>query len=161
MGIHMQKITPHLCFDHQAEEAVNFYVSIFKNSAIRNMTRVGEGEYGTPGTVRTISFILDGQEMMAANGGPSFLIGDGISLYVACDTQEEIDMLWEKLSEGGEKQECGWLKDKYGVTWQIAPAKAWEMVNDPDPVKSERVVKTIFKMKKLSVDLINKAYQGY
>lgn len=161
MGIKLPKITPCLCFDHQAEEAVNYYVSIFKNSWIRNITRVSEEEqYGIPGAVRTISFVLDGHEMMAANGGPTFVIGDGVSLYVACDSQQEIDMFWEKLSEGGEKQECGWLKDKFGVFWQIAPSNAWELVNDPDPAKSKRVTDAIFGMTKLSMEQIQAAYSS-
>lgn len=159
MGIKLPKITPCICFDHQAEEAVNYYVSVFKNSRIRNITRVSENEqYGTPGAVRTISFVLDGHEMMAVNGGPSFQISDGISLYVACDSQQEINTLWEKLSEGGEKQECGWLKDKFGVFWQIAPNNVWELVNDPDPAKSKRVTDAIFGMTRLSMDEIQAAY---
>jgi predicted 3-demethylubiquinone-9 3-methyltransferase (glyoxalase superfamily) len=161
MGISMQKVTPHLCFDHQAEEAVNDYVSIFKNSKIMNITRYAEGEWGPAGTARTIRFQLDGQELIAVNGGPSFKFSDGISLYVRCETQEEIDELWEKLSEGGAKEECGWLRDKYGVYWQIAPTIAWEMVNDTDPEKSKRVIKSIEQMRKYDIAKIKQAYEGY
>ncbi|WP_274364997.1 VOC family protein [Paenibacillus thermotolerans] len=160
MNVIMPKITPHLVFDDQAEEAVAFYVSAFRNSAVLNVTRYGENEYGPAGSVRTIRFHLGGQEIIAVNGGPSFRFSDGISLYVSCDTQEEIDELWEKLSEGGAKEVCGWLKDKYGVYWQINPKIAWEMVNDPDPVKSQRVISAIERMSKIETDILIKAYQG-
>ncbi|MDN4525999.1 VOC family protein [Fictibacillus sp. NE201] len=160
MSISMPKITPHLCFNDQAEEAVDFYVSIFKNSRVMNVTRYGQEEHGAEGQVRTVRFQIDGQELIATNGGPYFKFSDGISLYVSCDTQEEVDYLWEKLSEGGEKQECGWLKDKYGVTWEITPRIAWEMVNDPDPEKSQRVVKAIYKMEKLDAEKIKQASEG-
>ncbi|WP_276351467.1 VOC family protein [Cohnella caldifontis] len=156
----MPKITPHLCFDHQAEEAVRFYVSVFRNSRILNVTRYAEGEVGPAGTVRTIRFQLDGQEMIAVNGGPSFKFSDGISLYVTCQTQEEIDELWEELSEGGVKEVCGWLRDKYGVYWQINPAIAWGMVNDPDPDKSRRVMKAIDRMTKIDIETLKRAYAG-
>ena len=158
MGISMPKITPHLCFDHQAEEAVNFYVSVFRNSRVLNITRYSDGGPGPAGAVRTIRFRLDGQELIAVNGGPSFRFSDGISLYVSCETQEEIDELWDKLSEGGDKEVCGWLKDKYGVYWQIAPAIAWEMVNDPDPDRSRRVMDAIARMSKLDIATIKQAY---
>ncbi|MBP1975090.1 VOC family protein [Cohnella thailandensis] len=160
MKIPMQKITPHLVFDHQAEEAVNAYVSIFKNSKISNITRYADGQGGSAGTVRTIRFQLDGQELIAVNGGPSFTFGDGISLYVSCDTQEEIDHYWEKLSEGGVKEVCGWLRDKYGVYWQIAPTIAWEMVNDPDPDKAQRVADAIDRMTKIDIETLIQAYHG-
>ena len=160
MKFSMPKITPHLCFDHQAEEAAHYYVSIFKNSKVLNITRFKEGEVGPAGSVRTVRFQLDGQELMATNGGPSFKFGDGISLYTRCESQQEIDELWEKLSEGGEKEVCGWLKDKYGVYWQIVPDFAWEMVNDADPEKSQRVVSAIFKMDKINIEKIQQAYLG-
>lgn len=160
MKIAMQKITPHLCFDHQAEEAVNEYVSIFNNSRIINITRYAEGPGEYAGTVRTIRFQLDGQELIAVNGGPSFQFSDGISLYVSCETQEEIDRLWERLSEGGTKEVCGWLKDKYGVYWQIAPTIAWEMVNDPDPNKAQRVADAIDRMTKIEIGQLIQAYNG-
>ncbi|WP_405460798.1 VOC family protein [Paenibacillus sp. HJGM_3] len=160
MKIAMQKITPHLCFDHQAEEAVNEYVSIFNNSRIINITRYAEGPGEYAGTVRTIRFQLDGQELIAVNGGPSFQFSDGISLYVSCETQEEIDRLWERLSEGGTKEVCGWLKDKYGVCWQIAPTIAWEMVNDPDPNKAQRVADAIDRMTKIEIGQLIQAYNG-
>lgn len=130
----MQKITPFLWFDDKAEEAVNFYTSIFKNSKIVNITRYGEVGPGPKGTVMIGTFQLDGQEFIALNGGPHFTFSEAISFLVNCETQEEVDELWEKLSEGGEKVECGWLKDKYGVSWQIVPTVLGEMMNDPDPV---------------------------
>lgn len=160
MSVFMPKITPHLCFDDQAEEAVNFYVSVFKNSGILNVTRYEEGQYGPAGSARTIRFHLDGQEMIAVNGGPAFQFSDGLSLYVSCDTQEEVDFLWERLSEGGVKEVCGWLKDKYGVHWQINPRIAWEMVNDPDPDKSRRVMAAIDGMTKIETDKLIQAYEG-
>lgn len=160
MKLSMPKITPHLCFDHQAEEAVKEYVSIFKNSKIINITRYAEDQRGAAGAVRTIRFQLDGQELMAVNGGPSFRFSDGISLYVSCETQEEIDHLWEKLSEGGTQEVCGWLKDKYGIYWQIAPAIAWEMVNDPDPDKAQRAMDAIDRMTKIDIETLIQAYNG-
>jgi predicted 3-demethylubiquinone-9 3-methyltransferase (glyoxalase superfamily) len=160
MDIFMPKITPHLCFNDQAEEAVQFYVSIFKNSAILNRTYY-DGKGGPlAGNVRTIRFHLGGQELIAVNGGPSFTFSDGISLYVNCETQEEIDELWEKLSEGGLKEQCGWVRDKYGVYWQINPAIAWEMVNDPDPEKAGRVMDAIDGMVKIDIETLKRAYAG-
>lgn len=160
MNISMPKITPHLCFDNQAEEAAHYYVSIFNNSAVLNVTHYTEGGMMPPGTVRTVRFHLDGQELIAVNGGPSFTFSDGISLYVSCETQEEIDRLWEKLSEGGITEPCGWVKDKYGVYWQITPAMAWEMVNDPDPEKSQRVMDAIDRMTKIDLETLKQAYAG-
>jgi len=160
VSVFMPKITPHLCFNDQAEEAVNFYVSVFRNSAVLNVTRYGEGGYGPPGSVRTIRFHLDGQEIIAVNGGPEFRFSDGLSLYVSCETQDEIDELWEKLSDGGAKEVCGWLKDKFGVYWQINPRIAWEMVNDPDPDKSQRVMAAIEQMTKIEIERLNQAYDG-
>lgn len=172
----MQRITPSLTFANEAEEAVNFYVSIFAavfgNSKVLNVTRYGEEELealshlpedirpGPAGSVKTVRFDLNGQEFMAANGGPFFKFSEGITLYVGCETQEEIDELWEKLSEGGEKQECGWLKDKYGVTWQIGPATLWELIEDPDMQKSQRVMRAIYGMTKLEIQQLKRAYEG-
>ena len=144
----MQKITPFLWFDNQAEEAVNFYTSIFKNSMILKIARYGEVGPGPKSSVMTVAFQLDGQEFIALNGGPYFKFTEAISFVVSCKTQEEIDHLWEKLSEdGGEKVQCGWLKDKYGVSWQVVPAILGEMISDPDPAKSQRVMEAMLQMK--------------
>jgi predicted 3-demethylubiquinone-9 3-methyltransferase (glyoxalase superfamily) len=155
----MQKITPFLWFDNQAEEAMNFYTSIFKNSKIGNVTRYGEGGPGPAGTVMTATFQLDGQEFMALNGGPHFTFSPAISFFVNCETQEEVDELWEKLSEGGETEQCGWLKDKYGVSWQIVPTILGEMLQDKDPEKSKRVTEAMLKMDKLDIKILRQAYE--
>jgi len=159
----MQKITPFLWFDNKAEEAVNFYVSIFKNSKIGSIARYGEAGAevsGRPkGTVMTVAFQLDGQEFVALNGGPIFTFSPAISFVVNCETQEEVDKLWEKLSEGGEKGQCGWLKDKYGVSWQIVPTVLGEMLHDRDAEKSERVMKAMLQMNKIDIEGLKKAYE--
>ena len=154
----MQKITPFLWFDDQAEEAANFYVSIFGNSKIVGVARYGEVGPGPKGSVMTVTFQLDGHEFIALNGGPQFKFTEAISFVVNCETQEEVDELWEKLSEGGEKVECGWLKDKYGVSWQIVPTILGEMLSDPDPVRSQRVMKVMLQMKKIDINRLKKAY---
>jgi len=154
----MQKITPFLWFDDQAEEAANFYVSIFGNSKIVGVARYGEVGPGPKGSVMTVEFQLDGHEFIALNGGPQFKFTEAISFVVNCETQEEVDELWEKLSEGGEKVECGWLKDKYGVSWQIVPTILGEMLSDPDPVRSQRVMKVMLQMKKIDINRLKKAY---
>jgi predicted 3-demethylubiquinone-9 3-methyltransferase (glyoxalase superfamily) len=154
-----QKITPFLWFDNQAEEAMNFYVSIFKNSEVISIARYGEAGPGPKGTVMTVSFELEGQEFMALNGGPQYKFTEAISFFVDCETQEEVDELWEKLSEGGEKGPCGWLKDKYGVSWQIVPTVLGEMLNDPDPAKSQRVMQAMLQMKKIDIEGLKKAYE--
>jgi len=158
----MRKITPCLWFDNQAEEAVNFYVSIFTNSKIGRVARYGEegaNISGRPkGTVMTVTFELDRQEFMALNGGPLFKFTEAISFIVNCETQQEVDRLWEKLSEHGEKGQCGWLKDKYGVSWQIVPRVLGEMLQDKDPKKSERVMKALLQMKKLDIKTLKQAY---
>jgi len=162
----MQKITPCLWFDSQAEEAVTFYVSIFKNSKIGTVTRYGEAgaeASGMPkGTVMTITFQIEGQEFMALNGGPVFKFNEAISLIVNCQTQEELDRLWEKLSEGGDEkaQQCGWLKDKYGLSWQIVPVVIGEMLQDKDPRKAEDVMKALLQMKKIDMKTLEQAYKG-
>ena len=159
----MSKIAPCLWFDNKAEEAVNFYVSIFKNSKIGIITHYGEEgaeASGRPkGTVMTVTFQLDGQEFMALNGGPQFTFSPAISFLVNCETQEEVDELWEKLSEGGEKEQCGWLKDKYGVSWQIVPTVLGEMMQDKDAEKSERVMKAMLQMKKIDIRTLKLAYE--
>ncbi len=159
----MQKITPCLWFDDQAEEAVNFYASIFNNSKIGTITRYGEAgaeASGRPkGSVMTIIFQLEGQEFMALNGGPVFTFSPAISLMVNCETQEEVDELWEKLSEGGAIQQCGWLQDKYGVSWQIVPTVLGEMLQDKDAEKSERVMRAMLPMTKLDIRTLEQAYE--
>jgi predicted 3-demethylubiquinone-9 3-methyltransferase (glyoxalase superfamily) len=160
----MQKITPDLWFDNSAEEAAKFYTSIFKNSKIIHIARYGEAAAkvsGRPkGTVMTVIFELEGQRFMALNGGPIFKFSPAISFLVNCETQEEVDELWEKLSEGGEKEQCGWLKDKYGVSWQIVPNALGEMLQDKDAKKSERVMEAMLQMKKIDIDGLKKAYRG-
>jgi predicted 3-demethylubiquinone-9 3-methyltransferase (glyoxalase superfamily) len=158
----MQKFTPCLWFDDKAEEAANFYTSIFKNSAIKTINHYGEAgaeASGRPkGTVMTVTFQLDGQEFMGLNGGPHFTFSPAISFIVNCQTQEELDELWEKMSQGGEKQQCGWLRDKYGVSWQIMPSVIGEMLQDKDHEKSERVIKAILKMDKIDIESLKQAY---
>jgi len=154
----MQKITPFLWFDNKAEEAVNFYTSIFRNSKIVNITHYGEVGPGPKGSVMIVVFQLNGQEFIALNGGPAFKFNEAISLVVNCETQGEIDELWEKLSEGGEKVECGWLKDKYGVSWQIGPIVLREMLEDGDAERSQRVMKALLQMKKIDIEGLKKAY---
>lgn len=159
----MQKITPFLWFDNKAEEAVNFYVSIFKNSKIGTITRYGEEgskAAGRPkGSVMTIAFQLDGQDFVALNGGPHFKFNEAISLIVNCTTQKEIDEMWEKLSEGGIKGQCGWLKDKYGLSWQIVHPLLEELLGDKNAEKSERVMKAMLQMTKIDIAILKQAYE--
>jgi predicted 3-demethylubiquinone-9 3-methyltransferase (glyoxalase superfamily) len=155
----MQKITPFLWFDDNLEEAVSFYVSIFKNSKIVNLTRHGDGGPAAKGTVITAKFILDGQEFMALQGGPQFSFTPAISFFVNCETQEEVDELWEKLSEGGKKERCGWLKDKYGLSWQIIPAALGQMMGDKDPAKAQRVMQAMLQMDKIDIKKLKEAYE--
>jgi predicted 3-demethylubiquinone-9 3-methyltransferase (glyoxalase superfamily) len=158
----MQKITPFLWFDDNAEEAAKHYVSIFRNSRIVNIARYGEAGAKSSGrakgSVMTVAFELEGQPFVALNGGPAFPFSPAISFVVNCETQKEIDDLWKKLSDGGEEVECGWLKDKYGVSWQIVPAILWEMISDPDPEKPERVMQALLQMKKLDMEELKRAY---
>ena len=154
----MQKITPFLWFDGNAEEAMNFYVSIFKNSKVLRVTRYGEAEPGPKGTVMSATFQLDGQEFFALNGGPQFTFSPAISFFVNCETQQEVDELWEKLSEGGEKQRCGWLKDKYGLSWQIVPSVLGKMLQDKDAEKAKRVMKAMLQMDKIDIEGLKQAY---
>jgi predicted 3-demethylubiquinone-9 3-methyltransferase (glyoxalase superfamily) len=156
----MQKITPFLWFDDNAEEAMNFYCSIFKNSKPGRITRYGDAGPGPKGTAMSVTFQLEGQEFFALNGGPHFSFTPAISLFVDCKTQQEVDELWEKLSEGGEKSNCGWLKDKYGLSWQIIPSVLGEMLNDPDPAKSQSVMKAMMKMKKIDIERLKQARQA-
>ncbi len=156
----MQKITPCLWFDNQAEEAMYFYTSIFKNAKVGNLTRYGEAGPGPEGSVLTASFELEGQQFIALNGGPEFTFTPAISFFVNCETQEEIDELWEKLSAGGEKVQCGWLKDKYGVSWQIVPTVLGKMLNDTDPERSQRVMQAMLQMTKIDIKILKQAYEG-
>jgi predicted 3-demethylubiquinone-9 3-methyltransferase (glyoxalase superfamily) len=155
----MQKITPFLWFNDQAEEAMNFYTAIFKNSKIGSVSRYGEGGPGQPGSVMTATFELDGQEFMALNGGPLFTFSEAISFFVSCETQMEVDDLWEKLTEGGEEGQCGWLKDKYGLSWQIVPSALGELLNDPDAEKAGRVMNAMLQMKKIDIAGLRAAYE--
>jgi len=156
----MQKITPFLWFDDKAEEAVNFYASIFKKSKIGIVSRYGEAGPGPKGSVMSVTFQLEGQEFIALNGGPHFKFSPAISFLVDCRTQEEVDQLWEKLSAGGEKQRCGWLKDKYGLSWQIIPTALGEMLNDKDAGKSARVMKAMLQMDKIDIKKLKQSYEA-
>src|SRR3984893_1618419 len=156
----MQKITPFLWFDGKAEEAMKFYVSIFKNSKVGSVTRYGEAGPGPEGTVMSATFQLDGQDFFALNGGPQFKFTPAISLFVNCETQQEVDELWEKLSEGGEKQRCGWLKDRFGLSWQVIPSVLGDLLQDKDPEKSERVWTAMLQMDKMDIKVLQQAYQG-
>ena len=154
----MQKISPFLWFDGNAEEAVNFYVSIFKDSKILNLSRYGEAGPGPKGTVMSATFQLHGQEFIALNGGPHFKFTPAISFFVHCQTQEEVDELWEKLSAGGRKDRCGWLTDRYGLSWQIIPDVLGKMLNDPDREKSNRVMNAMLQMQKIEIKKLEQAY---
>ena len=155
----MHKITPFLWFDDKAEEAMNFYVSIFKNSKVGSVTRYGDAGPGPKGTVMSATFQLDGQDFFALNGGPLFKFTEAISFFVNCETQEEVDELWEKLTAGGgAPQRCGWLKDKYGLSWQIIPKVLGEMLGDKDPQKSQRVMQAMLQMNKIDIQRLKEAY---
>ena len=155
----MPKITPFLWFDGQAEEAAKFYASVFKNSKILGVARYPEGSPGPAGTVMTVGFELDGQEFTALNGGPIFKFNEAISFVVHCETQAEVDEYWEKLSAGGSEVECGWVKDKFGVSWQIVPTVLIEMLQDRDAGKAKRVMKAMLGMKKLDIGGLKRAYE--
>jgi len=154
----MQRITPYLWFNDNAEEAINLYTSIFPNSKIASVTRYGEGAPGPVGMVMTANFELDGLEFIALNGGPHFNFTPAISFFVSCKTQAEVDELWEKLAEGGEEQPCGWVKDRFGLSWQIVPTVLGELMGDPDPVKAQRVMQAMLKMGKLDIAALQQAY---
>jgi predicted 3-demethylubiquinone-9 3-methyltransferase (glyoxalase superfamily) len=155
----MQKILTFLTFQDRAEEAVRFYVSIFKNSKVLSIVRNDADGPGTKGTLLNATFQLDGQDFMAMDGGPYFSFGQGTSLFVNCETQKEVDELWDKLSEGGEKMQCGWLKDKYGVSWQIIPVALGEMMRSKNAEKSKRVMEALLKMGKLDINVLRQAYE--
>jgi predicted 3-demethylubiquinone-9 3-methyltransferase (glyoxalase superfamily) len=156
-GYGMQKITPFLWFNDQAEQAANFYTSIFKQSKVVNISRYGEAIPGQKGKVMTVTFELGGQEFTALNGGPEFAFTEAISFYVSCETQEEVDYYWEKLTEGGAEVQCGWLKDKFGLSWQIVPAILSQLLSDPDAEKAARVTKAMLQMKKLDIQKLKQA----
>jgi len=164
MPIATQKITPCLWFDAQAEEAANFYVSIFKNSRIRTISRYGKEGFEIhgrkAGSVMTVEFDIEGQTFVALNGGPHFKFNEAVSFQVHCKTQEDVDYFWGKLTEGGEEGPCGWLKDKYGLSWQVVPTELLEMLMNPDTEKSQRVTKVFLQMKKFDIEKLRQAYAG-
>lgn len=153
----MQKITPFLWLNNNVEEAMTFYTGIFRNSKVGEIHRSGGGP-GTEGTVMTATFSLDGQEFMALNGGPQFTFTEAISMFVNCESQEEVDYFWERLTDGGEESQCGWLKDKFGLSWQIVPTALGRLMGDPDPDKSRRVMEAMLKMRKIDVQALQEAY---
>jgi predicted 3-demethylubiquinone-9 3-methyltransferase (glyoxalase superfamily) len=154
----MQKITPFLWFDGNAEEAMNLYVSVFKNSKIVSVRRYGDAGPGPKGSVMTGTFQIEGQEFFALNGGPKYKFTPAISLFVSCETQQEVDALWEKLSVGGHKDQCGWLQDKFGLSWQIIPSALGTMLGDKDPQKANRVMQAMLKMDKIDIEKLKQAY---
>jgi predicted 3-demethylubiquinone-9 3-methyltransferase (glyoxalase superfamily) len=157
----MQKITTFLWFDTQAEEAATLYTSLFPNSRITDVSRYGDAGPGAPGSVMTVTFELDGQQFTALNGGPEFKFTEAISLSVDCASQEEVDELWDKLTaDGGEESQCGWLKDKYGLSWQIVPRRLPELLTDPDPARASRAMQAMFGMKKIDVKALEDAANG-
>src|SRR5207249_9973598 len=161
MTIIAQKITPFLWYDNQAEEAMNFYVSIFKNSRVLGVTRYGKSGPGPEGSVLTAAFELEGQKFTALNGGPRFKFNESVSFVVNCETQQEVDYFWEKLTaDGGEESQCGWLKDKFGVSWQVVPTVLIDMLHDKDSEKSERVTAAMLQMKKIDTEKLKAAYGG-
>lgn len=154
-----QKITPFLWFDDNAEEATNFYVSIFRNSEVLSINRIGDARPGSEDTVLTTSFRLDGQDFMALNGGPHFKFTEAISFFIDCESQDEVDELWEKLSEGGETSQCGWLKDKFGLSWQVIPSVLGEMLHDEDRERANRVMQAMLQMTKIDIAKLKQAYE--
>jgi predicted 3-demethylubiquinone-9 3-methyltransferase (glyoxalase superfamily) len=155
-----QKITTFLWFDGNAEEAANHYISIFKNSKILEVARYGDAGPGPKGSVMIVRFQLEGEEFIALNGGPKFKFTEAISLAVNCDTQKEVDELWDRLNTGGQEGQCGWLKDKFGLSWQIVPSVVPKLMTDPDPEKSKRVTEAIFQMRKIDIASLKEAYAG-
>ena len=164
MGTIKQRITNCLWFDSQAEDAAKFYTSIFKNSSIGAISRYGQEGFDfhkqAPGTAMVVNFQLDGQDFMALNGGPVFKFNEAISLVINCESQEEIDYYWEKLTDGGEEGNCGWLKDKYGLSWQVAPAELGEMMTHPDQERTQRVTRAFLQMKKFDLEKLRQEFEG-
>lgn len=156
----MQKITPFLWFNDSAEEAVNFYASIFKDSKIKKVARYGDSGPGPKGSVMTVSFELNGQDFIALNGGPHYQFTPAISFVVNCDTQDEIDSYWDKLTAGGQEVQCGWLRDKYGISWQIVPSAIGEIMSSPETEKVKRAMQAMFTMKKLDIKKLRDAFEG-
>jgi predicted 3-demethylubiquinone-9 3-methyltransferase (glyoxalase superfamily) len=156
----MQKITPCLWFNGQAEEAMNYYTSIFKDASVGNIMRYGEAGPGEPGSVLTATFTLFGQEFTALNGGPAFSFTPAISFFINCETQEEVDEYWDKLSAGGKTSQCGWLEDKFGISWQVAPSILGAMLRDKDAAKAKRVMEAMLKMTKLDIKTLQAAHDG-
>ncbi len=155
-----QKIVPNLWFDTEAEEAAKFYVSVFKDSRITNVSHYGDAVPDKAGQVLTVEWELDGQKFVGINGGPQFKFNEAVSLQITCDDQDELDHYWERLSEGGEEGPCGWLKDKYGLSWQIVPSALNELLNDPDPGRSQRAMKAMLQMSKIEIAALRKAADG-
>ena len=156
----MQKLTPFLRFDSNAEEAANFYTSIFKNSKILNIARYGDAGPGPKGSAMTVTFQLEGQQFIALNGGPLYTFSPALSFFVNCETQAEVDELWNKLSAGGKEVQCGWLQDKFGLSWQVIPKQLMELMSDKDQAKSQRVFKAMLQMKKIDIEGLQRAYRG-
>ncbi|MGI5285397.1 VOC family protein [Nonomuraea polychroma] len=156
----MQKITTYLWFDNQAEEAAQFYTSLFDDSRIVEVQRYPEGVPGPAGTVMVVTFELAGQRFIALNGGPQFTFNEAVSLYVDCESQEEVDELWAKLTDGGEESQCGWLKDRWGLSWQIIPRRLTELLSDPDPARAQRAMQAMLGMQKIDVQALEKAAVG-
>jgi predicted 3-demethylubiquinone-9 3-methyltransferase (glyoxalase superfamily) len=156
----MKKITPFLWFDGQAEEAAQYYCSVFKNSRILHTTRYGDAGPGPKGTVMTVVFELDGQQFIGLNGGSLFKFNEAVSFSINCESQEELDEVWAKLTAGGEEGRCGWLKDRYGLSWQVNPTALGQLLSDPDPVKSKRVMEAMLKMKKIEIAALQRAADG-
>ena len=153
----MQKITPCLWFDTEGEEAANLYTSVFPNSKILDVSRYGDAGPRPAGSVMTVSFELDGQEFVALNGGPEYKFSEAVSFQISCDSQEEVDEYWAKLTEGGEEGPCGWLKDRFGLSWQVVPTALPELLNDPDPARAQRVMQAMFKMTKIDIAALREA----
>ena len=154
----MQKITPFLWFDNNAEEAMNLYTSIFKNSEVLSVSRYGEAGPGVPGTIMTASFRLECQDFTVLNGGPYFKFNEAVSFFVTCETQDEVDWYWNQLTAGGEEGQCGWLKDKFGLSWQIVPTALGKLMGDPSPAKSQAVMQAMLQMRKIEIDGLQRAY---
>jgi predicted 3-demethylubiquinone-9 3-methyltransferase (glyoxalase superfamily) len=155
-----QKIVPNLWFDTQAEEAAKFYISVFKDSRIVNVAHYTEVGPGEPGTVMTVEFELDGQRFVGINGGPQFQFDEAVSFQITCEDQDEVDYYWERLTEGGEESQCGWLKDKYGLSWQVVPTGMEEVFSDPDPERAKRAMEAMLKMRKLDIETLRSAADG-